>query len=85
VPVTLNVNTDTYEMFSHGFHSPSFPYAYGAIGAIDASVGPFHAKVNLRNSRYGFSDSRIDHSGQFNHSYIEMGNYWDEVMNQSGF
>ncbi|HEV7302460.1 MAG TPA: fibronectin type III domain-containing protein [Tepidisphaeraceae bacterium] len=82
--VPLNINIDTYEMFAHGFHAPSYPYVFGAIGAIDAVVGPFHAKVDLRGARYGFTNSRIDHSGQFGHSNLEVGNYWDEVMKQAG-
>lgn len=79
LPTALVLGPDTYEMFANGL------YTHGqAMGALPVAVGPFTGFVDLSKPPYNFGFSRIDHSGQFNHSTIEMTSYWKEVMQQTG-
>lgn len=68
---------DTYEMFAHGLYTDSV-----AIGGVAAAPGPFTGQVDL--STLGFTNSRADHSGQFNHSNIEMKGYWARFLQEAG-
>jgi hypothetical protein len=75
--VPLTMTTDRYEMFAHGLYSEA-----GPIGKINALPGPFTGAFDL--TTIGFGISRTDHSGEFNHSNIEMNAYWAKFIQVGG-
>ena len=76
-PALLSIGTDKYEMFAHGLYTDS-----RAIGNISPVMfGPFTSHYDL--STIGFGGSRLDHSGQFNHSHSEMTRYWKQLIRET--
>jgi pimeloyl-ACP methyl ester carboxylesterase len=75
--VVLNPTTDSYEMFANALYTDSI-----TIGAATGLIGPLTSSFDLRT--IGFTNTRMDHSGQFNHSYMQMASYWAKFLKETG-